>query len=167
MSDAKRILTVSYGAFSCTLDGFADPVATLRQVTEHFRDLAAQDPSFGAPPVAAQAAAKGGSPRIRPQVERAPSDPMTAPAPIPKAAEVSVSRLLSATDTALDDPDTRRRRAAIAQLKAAVLAQMAQHRGPVDQAVQRRSAFQQDLAQSAPAAPLSAQQARKRGQERP
>ena len=169
MSDAKRILTVSYGTFSCTLEGFADPMATLREVTDHFRALAAQDRSFGAAPVAKDA---GISPAMTGDEDWRGESIFTKPAPpraLTKAGEVSVSRLISATDSALNDPETQRRRAATAQLKAVVLAQMAERRGPSDKtasAGKRRSAFQHDLDQTPPPAPLSAQQARRGGPER-
>ena len=42
-----RVLSVSYGLFSCTLDGFDDPVALVRELTGWFQDVAARDRLFG------------------------------------------------------------------------------------------------------------------------
>lgn len=47
MAQNDKVLTVSFGAFSCTLEGFDDPVETLKEVTEYFRALSASDPGFG------------------------------------------------------------------------------------------------------------------------
>ncbi|MCC1493588.1 hypothetical protein [Cognatishimia sp. F0-27] len=50
MVSSTKILTVSYGTFSCTAEGFEDPLAAVKDATHFFRSVVTEDRFFGAEP---------------------------------------------------------------------------------------------------------------------
>ena len=108
-SSNNKVLTVSYGAFSCSLEGFDDSFDMMKLVMGYFREVAEENPAFGSfdPELHAAALARASKEQLAKDVEGtsdgaqvilrpSPSDRALAKAPEPKSKPIVV-------DTAPDD----------------------------------------------------------------
>lgn len=121
MADFAKKLTVSFGAFSCTLSGFDDPFPVMSQVVDYFQKLSKTDPSFGAHPerpdtealrvlaeqtsgLSVGAEMKGDEVVLSSVAEDIPDAFDTMPAPSTQMETVVPQAAIEATDLSIDSP---------------------------------------------------------------
>ncbi|MCB1339495.1 MAG: hypothetical protein KDK24_00175 [Pseudooceanicola sp.] len=146
MVNSNKILTVSYGTFSCTLEGFEDSFGTMKEIAEYFRDLAADDRYFGAEPpqpdaeTLARIAEKEVRREARPGQEPTRIE-MRAPEPAPRPRPVAVPSV-APQGMAGDGGDS-------------IAARLQRIRAVASQAPSVQSAFVEDPDAEAPLAPAA------------
>ncbi|MGR3485647.1 MAG: hypothetical protein ACU0BF_09915 [Paracoccaceae bacterium] len=165
MVSSSKILTVSYGTFSCTLEGFDDSFGAMKAIAEYFRDLAADDRYFGAEPPTpdadmlariaerevsrrVEAQMKDGGVRLRPAQIEAPRPGPAMPRP-PEAAPMSGSTpdgVEAATASKAPSPEPDRTERPAARADDSVASKLARIRAAVGRvpAVPTREAFEED-----------------------
>ncbi len=132
MAASTKILTVSYGTFSCTAEGFDDPLGAVRDTTQFFRGVVKEDRFFGAEPPKYDPALAGDMLRqqIAAEVEDGrmtlrPSTALPATAGWTEAEEPQENAVASdADDTGAETPDITETPDAVAPLLEAEAAPM-------------------------------------------